>query len=302
MKSERRHELKTNSLARGLETLPDYWREYGSKLLLIILVGLIVFLLVRYWRDKQARDAREVADAMSNVRVALQQLDELPEQYMYAPPNLLAENRRNISQEAESAISTILESTKEPKFAANAWLARGDLNWKLATLPEIPGADTQPSLKIENRDSLLGQARAAYEKVLQPTYSNSTLDVFYARLGLAAIDEDQQQWARARDEYQALASSAAMPASFKQYAQSQLAQLPELEKPVILGPAAILPTGQPANTKPTTGASSTLPTSGPATTQASSIHPSNTPATSPAPSSAPTPAPNSQPATAPENH
>ena len=55
MKAERRHDLKTNALARGLEGFPYYWRTYGSQALLVVLIFLIVFMLVRYWNEKKAR-------------------------------------------------------------------------------------------------------------------------------------------------------------------------------------------------------------------------------------------------------
>ena len=52
---ERRHDLKTNALARGVEGMPRSLREYGSRILLVVLVAAIVFLLVRYWNYKKIR-------------------------------------------------------------------------------------------------------------------------------------------------------------------------------------------------------------------------------------------------------
>jgi len=238
MKAERRHELKTNALARGLEEFPDYWREYGSKALLVVLVAAVAFLSVRYWNDKKARDAQTVTNSMQSIHSGLDQLRTLP---MFlqngAGAQPIAEQRQKIAQTVDSSISTVLNTAKEPKILANAFLARGDLNWQLANFPDVPGSDTLPAtLQIQNHDSLLEQARASYEKVLEPAYSGSPTDVFYARVGLAAIAENQGQWDKAKAQYQAITDAADMPAAFKEYAGERIAQLPQLQTAALLVP------------------------------------------------------------------
>jgi len=42
MKAQRRHQLKQNTLAHSLETLPDVSRRHGTKILVVVMVGLIV--------------------------------------------------------------------------------------------------------------------------------------------------------------------------------------------------------------------------------------------------------------------
>jgi hypothetical protein len=55
MKAERRHELKTNALARFLEALPDLSRNYGGKALLfiVLLLLLVVFIRTRISANRQ---------------------------------------------------------------------------------------------------------------------------------------------------------------------------------------------------------------------------------------------------------
>jgi predicted negative regulator of RcsB-dependent stress response len=241
MKAERRHDLKTNALARGIEEMPNHWRDYGSKLLLMALVAVTVFLVVRYWTDKKNRDAEQLVTARQTIQSELQELEILPFRYSSASPTALLDQRQEISTKADQAITTLLASSKLPADQANGYLARGDLNWKLANLPELPGADTQPALKLQNRDGLLDQAQSAYETVAKPEFGAAPGNVFYARLGLAAIAENKHQWDAAKVQYQSIVNSANMPESFKEYAKTRLTQLPSYETDALIVAAPVTP-------------------------------------------------------------
>src|SRR5579859_4313132 len=188
MKSERRHDLKTNTLSQQLEGLPDYWRDYGNKVLLAVIVGLLVYISVRYYRDKKAKDAEQVAASLETIRTSMGELDQLQMVEATGSP-AASEARLKVSSAINDAISTILSTSKDPKIIARAYVAQGDLDWKLANMPDPPGATTRPDLKMPNREGLLGGAAEFYTKVLDPPYSSEPLDVFTARLGLAAVAE-----------------------------------------------------------------------------------------------------------------
>jgi tetratricopeptide (TPR) repeat protein len=282
MKAERRHDLKTNALARGVEGAPELWREYGSRILLVVLVAAIVFLLVKYWNEKKAQDAKVVAESIEAANNLVHQLNLLPLEYAGSASEL-AENRQKTVQQAEEAINKVLNSTKDPKTLANAYLARGDLNWSLANFPDTPGAATLPAqLQISDRSGLADQARSSYEKVLVPPYSGSTTDVFYARMGLAAVAENQGQWDQARAQYQAIKDGANMPDSFKEIAGTRLGVLPKVQTPVLLVPPPVVAPGPPAS-MPTTGRVA-APTTAPSvpTTMVAPPENASPPATGPA--------------------
>ena len=304
MKAERRHDLKTNTLVRGVEAAPDYWKEYGSRILLVALVAAIVFLLVRYWNDKKVRDAELVTESVETANVAVHELAQLPRQIEGGTSaSEVASNRQKVAQQADQAINTVLNSSKDPKTLANAYLARGDLNWELANFPELPGSQTLPSdLQITNRDGLFEQARTSYEKVLDPAYAASSTDVFYARMGLAAVAENVGQWDQAKSQYQAIVSTANMPDSFKQLAETRLADLPKYQTPVLLvAPPAVAPApaSAPSNLSgPIPGFSDLLPKPTPTPATMPRTLPSDAFPTMP-PSSAPSSAPASAPASGP---
>lgn len=285
MKAERRHDLKTNALARGLEGLPLYWREYGSRALLVVVVALVAYLAVRYWNDKKANDLAKLNDARENVQEALMGLEQVPRLYG-APSNQIIDQRRRYVDSADAAINTLLDNARDARDKSTAYLERGQLNWTLATLPQPPGADTQPALKAGDHDRLLESARSAYQDALQNA-ANDPLDVFTARMGLAAIAEDKHQWDEARQQYQALADATALPASFRQLARDRLANLSRYEKPALIAPpeptsATTQPSAstepsisgtQPAAAAPTTApaAPTTLPAN-PTTSESGTVH------------------------------
>src|SRR5687768_1772382 len=67
MKSERRHELKTNALARGLGS-PETLRRHGSKVLLAVIVILLIIVWVRQRRSSTAERTIQIAAALTEAR------------------------------------------------------------------------------------------------------------------------------------------------------------------------------------------------------------------------------------------
>lgn len=256
MKSERRHDLKTNALARGLEGLPNYWRDYGSRALLVVVVALIVYLLVRYWNDRKASQAQQAALAMTTIQEKLEDIDRLAGAFSANTAQAVADQRQKDARDVEDAIDTVLDHAHDARAKANAYVARGELNWKLANLPELPGADTRPSLKLSNRDKLLDNAKSAYEEVLRSN-SGDALDEFSARMGLAAIAEDKRDWGAARQQYQ-LAADSGLPEAFRDYARKRLTDLSQYQKPVLIAPPE--PQTQPSTEPAILGPATPLPT------------------------------------------
>ena len=278
MKAERRHELKTNALARGLTDFPDFWREYGSRILLAVVVGLLVYLGVKYWGDRKANNARRVVDALQTLQTVNSDLEIQPRQYSRQNSERLHHERQVLRQEADSAVNTLLDLAKDSRTRANAYLGKGEVDWKLANLPALPGADTEPSLEVkpEERDRLLNDARTAYEEAIRE--SSDAYTVLEARLGLAAIAENLGQWDKARQQYELLANSAEMPPALKQYTAARIADLPQYEKPVLIGPPP-LPVEMPgASTQAATqlfGQTSSQPTTEPTATTTPASQPAS---------------------------
>jgi hypothetical protein len=297
MKAERRHELKTNSLARGIEHLPDASRQYGTKVMVALLLALLVVFFIRQRiTSGRAREA-SAAQALNAARGAIGEVDEVVNLAMFNPfmqgmlsPANLAQLRQQVATRGEEGVRSVLETADDPRLIAEAKLARGDLNWKLANFPDLPGAATQPALQFpRSKKDLLETALQSYQEVLDdPGSPRETM--WTARFGLAAVRENQGEWDKAKEQYQNLVNDLNVPQPLKDQAVERLNKLDERRRPVLLGapqaaedPArAINPT---TSTAPSTTQSSTSPASKPASA------PSSAPAS--APTSGPAPAPTS---------
>jgi predicted negative regulator of RcsB-dependent stress response len=234
MKSQRRHELKTNALARKMEGIPEFWREYSNKILLgLILVMLVIFLL-RY-RSQQAEEAR--IDASTNLSVAERAIQDL----WYQPLMLvgdqpgMAKTRDELAREAESALDAAMRTAEDPQLRADVYVARGNLNWLLANFPALPAAATQPSMQLPKSSSdYLSAAASAFSEVLNDPLSSNHAALTAARLGLAAVAENKVDWASADRYYNEVFKDSQTDATMKDYAEHRLKMLDDLKKPVLL--------------------------------------------------------------------
>jgi hypothetical protein len=247
MKSQRRHELKTNALAQKMEDLPELWRQYANKILLgLILVMLVIFLL-RY-RAQQAEESRMTAS--TNLSAAERAIHELWYQPLMLVGNQpgMAKTRDELASEAESALDSAMRTAEEPALRADVYVARGNLNWLLATFPALPAAATQPSMQMPKSSSdYLAAAASAYSEVLSSPLSDNHAALTAARLGLAAIAENKSDWASADKYYSVVLSDASTDSTMKEYSQRRLKLLDDLKKPVLLAGAENENTPSPLN-------------------------------------------------------
>jgi predicted negative regulator of RcsB-dependent stress response len=267
MNAARRHELKQNTLALGLQSFPDFWRVYGGKVLLALVAILAIILFIRF-RTQSAHEAEQAAaESYAGAVQAIASLQNPPRD-----PKLASEQRKAVQDQAERAIGQVLETSTDDGLKAEALVARGDLNWTLARMPDLSGATTQTTRPAESRDDALESARKAYEAALALPGAKP-LSVTTARLGLAAIAEQRRQWDEAKKQYEAVKNDPRTPKAFKAEAETDLENLAKIQTPVLLGKAATMPattlpafpelgaTTQPAGSQP---AATTGPTSTPA--------------------------------------
>jgi tetratricopeptide (TPR) repeat protein len=234
MKAERRHELKQNTLARGIENLPEASRQHGSRVLVGVLVALLVVFLIRQRITSSREAATRAAWSLDSARAAIGQIDEAIDFGGAQNPAGMAKLRQDVYQRSTDALQTVLDATDDPRLLAEARLARGDLNWKLANFPDVPGAQTQPALQFaRSREDLLKTAADSYLNVVEdpaaPPESMRT-----ARLGLAAVYENRKEWDKARAEYQKIVNDNAVPKAFKDLAVERLNNLDQVQRPPLL--------------------------------------------------------------------
>jgi hypothetical protein len=249
MKAERRHELETNALALWLRwRAPQLWEQYGTRILLGVLVAALAVVLIRYRMNAPVKAASEAAENLTAARSLIAELR------LGAPPAQ--------ASQAIKLISDALDRSDNPQIQAEAYLTLGDYYWALANYPITPQAATQPSLRPDQpSDVLLTKADEAYTKALGVAQAKGYA-ASAAHLGLAAIAENRAYeadrtakanagqnkfWAVAKEHYEAIVNAANAPQVLKDEAKWHLDRLTQLQQPVWIVPP---PSTQPAATQP----------------------------------------------------
>jgi tetratricopeptide (TPR) repeat protein len=260
MKAERRHELETNDLAKKIIQAPDYFKLYGGRVALGVVVLVALVMLINYRMRSKREDLMLAQSGVADAREAVGRLAS-PNVNMGAPEQVAA-RRRELVSEATEAIDRVNERSEDPILLAQAAVVRGDMYWTIANLPELPGAATRPALAVEPKaDVALEQAQAAYKRVLD-SYSGQGMAAVTARFGLAAVAENQGKWDEARRQYQGLQSDANVAAAYKSLAKLREQRVGMLQKGVYLAQASTLPASTTQDVTPAT--SSVAPTTQPA--------------------------------------
>jgi len=280
MKSQRRHDLQQNQLAKGIIKIPTFLEQHGNKVFIAVIVICLAFIIYN-WRTNSSRRALATAsDALASARTAMTELRNLNP--FAASPLQIATMRTQLINDIRSSLTTASEETDDRTVVADATLAKGDLNWLLATLPSLPGSATQPTLRLDIEPTqALDAAEQQYKKVLDE-YADQKLAVIGARFGLAAIAENRGQWTAAKQQYDSLVNDSTVPKPFQTEAKADLDRLPSIQSPAYLATPA--PTSRPTTTELLTPAEAPLgPASPTTTTTAQSIA---RPASTSAPASA----------------
>jgi hypothetical protein len=270
MKSERRHELQQNSLIRGVQNLPSFWRESGSKISLAIIAVLLVFVLVRLWytnrNDKAARLAADLTDAQSK----LTDLKRSTELWLTQsiPPEKFNEQRKAIQGSILTATDDVLKNSSDQAQQADAKVIRADLNYFLGQMGAMPEATTRPEFQLDKKQSELLEAAAQdYAAVAGQAAGLPPALVARAHFGLAAIAEDQDRpdWPKARAEYEAVAKTPGAPEAMIDLANRRIELLSKIEVPVLLGEPRPTPATRPSPSTTPATSPGTQPATGPTT-------------------------------------
>lgn len=240
MKSERRHELQTNSLAQAMMSPNGFLRTHGPKVLLTIIVALLVALLLhRRYQSNQA----ELDTGWSYITMAQRSLFQLSQNAgIVSDPIQRANNQRQIVATIDQTINPLLSSDQR-MIAAQAYLVRGDLHWTLANLPAA-APTTQPVAAELTPSQNLDKAQEAYDKIIR-VYGDLQDVATNARFGLAAIAENRREFDKAKTVYEAIKNDPNVIPSYKTLAEEHLKILPEIQKRLYIGtplpPAPVAP-------------------------------------------------------------
>jgi hypothetical protein len=234
------------------------WQKYANAILIPIIIGLAVYLLVR-WRIQSNEAARlEERFRLTTARAQIHTLRSIDLGMMTQETvDAIRDSRYN---DADKLITELLASTKDPVLRAEALVARGDLYWQVADFPTLPDATTRPTLNPPKpKAELLKLAEAAYKEVLAK-HADQPLAVASARMGLAAIAQNHLQFDEAESLLKAVEEDPATPESIRAQAKIQRDLNKNIRTPLYIAPATQPSDEIEATTKPTTQPTTTQPT------------------------------------------
>lgn len=257
MKSEHRHELQTNDLAKSLMTFPDYVREYGGRVALGLAIVVLAAVLITQRTSRARAEAVRYRDDLAFARTVIDRVSSAAVNFQgnttYDPAN-------GAIGDVERRLRDIRDNASDKAVVAQALLAQADLAWALGNFPHPSPASTQPAPKLEKeRPEFLNDAKTSYQQLISQ-YGDQAVPVLAAHFGLAAVAENARNWDEARKEYEAVKNDPNALDAYKRLADLKLKALEDLRQPVLIGHVAEkleLPT--PPTTTPTTQSTTTAP-------------------------------------------
>jgi hypothetical protein len=179
MNAEERHEERENDAAGWLQYGFVNWiREYGSY---VLLVGALGFLGYQLWNMHEQKIEAAHEDAFNTLHEATKKDAGGP-------------GFGNINPADPVALGDLIDKTEFKEVKAEAALTLAGYYQDLVAFPE--------ELKAKNlrRDEVLSKAFGNFQIALDAK-PNDLLISSCAHLGMAAVYEDQAEWAKAKDEY-----------------------------------------------------------------------------------------------------
>jgi tetratricopeptide (TPR) repeat protein len=245
MKSEHRHELKTNELAEWLSNLPQWTKENLTIIIVIsaVIVAAITFYYIRYGYRKSV-----VAEEQLEFTNLLNQLSASKMQVLSAQAQ--GRDLSFILLQPANSLGTFAQNAKSDQMAALALIKQAEA---LRTeLHYRPGT-------VSNKDltSQINQAKAAYTEAIQTRLqgtSNPSLTAA-AEFGLGLCEEELGNFEKAQQIYQIIAENPDFEGTVAvAQAKHRLETMADYKQKVIFKPA---PTPPAASLPPATSGGQT---------------------------------------------
>jgi tetratricopeptide (TPR) repeat protein len=227
MKSEHRHELKTNELAEWLGNLPQ-WTKENLTTILVILAVVVVGVTFLIWRsyNKNIVQVQEHLE-FSNL---LNQMSAIEGQI----PGAQAEGR-DLSATlipAADSLGSFAQNTSNSQMAALALIKqaealRTELHYRLGLI------------SAQDLTGRINQAKTAYTEAIQRSSGNATLKAA-AEFGLGLCEEELGKFEEAQKIYQGIVANDDFEGTIsKAAAKHRLEIMADYEQNVVFKPAPV---------------------------------------------------------------
>jgi tetratricopeptide (TPR) repeat protein len=189
MKSEHRHELKTNELAEWLANFPHWFKENLNKILYVS-VGIVVFVVITgyLWYTKNVQKAGQMTEFTSVVLAIPQQKIQIINDQMRG------RDSSYVLLQSANELELIAQNAKEDGLAAlayikNAELIRTELHYR-------PRAISQ-----EEKRQQINKAKKSYAQAIERSAFIPSLRA-NAQYGLGLCEEELGNFAEAKKIYE----------------------------------------------------------------------------------------------------
>ncbi len=193
MKSEHRHELKTNELAEWLGNLPQWMKENLITIIIIsaVIIAVAIFFVWNSHRKKAvAQEQLEFTNLLNQLRSSKMQVLSAQEQ---------GRDLSFILLQPANNLATFAQNTMNDRMAALALIKRAEA---LRTeLHYRPGTVSQ-----QDRTMQINQAEAAYTEAIRKSSANQPL-IAAAEFGLGLCAEELGNFDKAKQIYQDIVSN-----------------------------------------------------------------------------------------------
>jgi tetratricopeptide (TPR) repeat protein len=233
MKSDHRHELKTNELAEWLSHLPQWTKENLTTIIMVCVV-IIVGIGIYTWRVYnvsvvRVRERAEFTTLINQLAGAKMQILQTQDQERDASFMLL---------QPAKGLETFAQSTKNDRMATLALIKRAE-----ALRAEVHYGNVEK----EYFTSQITLAKNSYTEALQRCPDEPSLAAA-AKFGLGLCEEELGNFDQARQIYQEIVANPDFePTVAVDQAKHRLATMADYKQEIVFGPAP-----KPAATEPVT--------------------------------------------------
>ncbi|MEJ2701070.1 MAG: hypothetical protein P8Z79_01365 [Sedimentisphaerales bacterium] len=230
MKSDHRHELKTNELADWLSHLPE-WTKDNLATIIMVCVVILIGIGIYAWRVYNYNVVR--VQQKAEFTSLINQLEGAKMQILQAQKQ--GRDQSFMLLQPAKSLQAFAQSTKNDRMAALALIKRGEA---------LRGEVLYGNVEQEYFASQTNEAKNSYTEALQRCPDVPSLAAA-AKFGLGLCEEDLGNFEPARKIYQEITGNTDFSATVAFVeARRRLATMTDYEKEVVFGPAPPKPATQ----------------------------------------------------------
>jgi len=241
MKSEHRHELKTNELAEWLGNLPQ-WTKENLTTILVVLAVVVVGATLFIWRNYnknivQVRGHLEFSNLLDQLSASKLQVLNAQSQ---------GQNLSALLLQPANSLGNFAQNTSDNRIAALALIKQAE-----ALRTELHYRSG--SISVQDLTNQINEAKAAYAGAVQKSSANASLKAT-AEFGLGLCEEELSNFQEAQQIYQGIVANAGYEGTVANAAaRHRLETMDDYRQKVVFKPApAPVPVQVPAAaTQPT---------------------------------------------------